>query len=342
MTVMGITPDEIPGGSEVLTRALRDAMGLFDAASSIVVAAHYGPDGDAVGSTLGLTQYLVERGKKAVAFNRDGVPYNFQHLPGAANVLTSVADIPDQVDLFVILDCSSLRRVEPKIQLDRAQTKVLVFDHHSTLDSNAIDVLVHDVNASAVGEILYRFIQMSGAPLTREVAECLFVAIHTDTGSFRYSNTSPASLSAVGELVRAGVDVWGVCSATYENHPASRILLLSEVLDTLKISDCGRFAFLTVTFSMYKRTGTGPEMLDGFINFARSIQGVEVAAQVRQVDKGRFKVSLRSRGTVNVAELAARFGGGGHKNAAGCAIDGDTTHIYDTLTAAFQEALDGA
>ena len=338
----GIIPGAIPGGSDTLTQAIGEALKLIDSAESIVVAAHYGPDGDAMGSTLGLTHFLVEQGKRAKAYNRDGVPYNFRHLVGGQEILTSEGEIEATTDLVVILDCSSLKRVNPKIDLDRARTKVLVIDHHATLDSFDPDVLVHDVAASAVGEILYRLIQASGHRLSEKVAQCLFVAIHTDTGSFRYSNTTPAALAAVGELVRAGVDVWRVASETYENHPVSRIQLLSKVLETLQISSCGRFAFLTVTFDMYKSTGTGPEMLDGFINFARSIQGVEVAAQMRQVDRGRFKVSLRSRGKVDVAELAARFGGGGHKNAAGCTIDGGTDQVFETLTAAFQAALDGA
>ena len=133
--------------------------------------------------------------------------------------------------------------------------------------------------------------------------------------------------------------MWEVASGVYENHPVGRIKLLGLVLDTLQLSDCGRFAFLTVTQAMYKRTKTGPEMIDGFINYARGVRGVEVAAQLREIGRGNYRVSLRSRGKVNVAALAARFGGGGHHNAAGCGLKGTADEVVGVLTKEFQAAL---
>lgn len=336
----GITPQVITGGHDDLPEMLANALALIEQAETIVVSAHHGPDGDALGSTLALTQALLQFGKKAFAFNRDPAPYNLSYLYGAGSLLRSPEDFPEPLDLFIVCDCTSLDRVDPRLELDRKHTKVLCIDHHATIDSDFSDVLVHDVGACATGELVYRLIVKLGIPLIKPVAEALFAAIHTDTGSFRYSNTSPAALSAAGELVRAGVDVWHVCSETYENYPIGRVKLLSEVLDTLTVSDCGRFAFLTVTQDMFARTETGPEVIDGFINYARGVQGVEVAAQVREVAPERYRISLRSRGRVDVATLAAGFGGGGHRNAAGCGLDGNAESVIQTITQAFQEILD--
>ena len=333
-----ITPGPIPGG-EAVSETLPRAVELIRSASSIAVAAHAGPDGDAIGSTLACSQLLRELGKKVVAYNRDGAPYNFTYLSGSEDVVTSPAELPDDLDLFIVLDCSSLVRVDPDLTL-ASDVKLLCIDHHATIDDDFADVFVHDVSACAVGEMIYRLVRALDASLSRPVAEALYAAIHTDTGSFRYSNTSPAALAAAGELVRAGVDVWHVASNTYENHPLSRVKLLGEVLKTLHVSDCGRFAFISVTDDMYERTGAGPEMLDGFINHARGIRGVEVAAQVRQNGDDSYRVSLRSRGRVNVAALAKRFGGGGHHNAAGCSIEGHLETVMETLTRVFQESLE--
>ncbi len=336
----GIKPQAIPGGHDELAGMLAGALALIEQAETIVVSAHHGPDGDALGSTLALTQALNQFGKKAVAFNRDPAPYNLSYLHGADELVRDPREFPKPLDLFIVCDCTSLQRVDPALVLDTNHTKVLCVDHHATIDSDFADVLLHDVAACATGELVYRLIVEMGISLTKPVAEALFAAIHTDTGSFRYSNTSPAALSAAGELVRAGVDVWHVCSQTYENYPVGRVKLLGEVLDTLTVSNCGRFAFLTVTQAMFTRTGTGPEVIDGFINYARGVQGVEVAAQVRVVAPEKFLISLRSRGRVDVATLAAGFGGGGHKNAAGCGIDGDADSVIQTITEAFQEILD--
>jgi phosphoesterase RecJ-like protein len=337
-----ITPAPLPSQGETLDGAYRAAAELLEKSHRIAVAAHIGPDGDAIGSTLGLTNLLREMGKEVTPFNHDPVPYNFSFMKGADTVVTDLRKLPRDLDLFVVLDCASLERVHPQLSIRGESTSVLVIDHHRVDRADFADVFVHDEGAAAVGEMLYRLVVALGRPLSRDVAECLFCSIHTDTGSYRYSNTSPAVLLASSELVRAGVDVWHVCSETYENHPVARVELLAKALSTLHVSGCGRFAFLTVTRDMYRETGGGPEMLDGFINFARGISGVEVAAQLREVGDDKFRVSLRSRGKVDVAALAGRFGGGGHHNAAGCGLDGQPREVIAELEAAFREILDGS
>jgi phosphoesterase RecJ-like protein len=335
----GIVAQAIAGGSEQLDEELAQAAALIKQHQRIIVASHASPDGDAIGSLLALTHVLAGMGKRAVAYNLDGVPYNFRFLAGAEDVISDRSLLPRDTDLAICLDCSSWGRVDQHLVLDRKQVRTLCIDHHETVDADGFDVFVHDVRACAVGELIYRLIRVLEVPLSRHVAECLYVSIQTDTGSFRYSNTTAGALQAAAELVRAGIDVWTISSEVYEKHPIGRLKLLAHVLDTLHLSSDGRLAFVTVTHEMYQRTGTGPEMLDGFINYARGIAGVEVACQIRESKTNVYRVSFRSRGRVNVAQLAQQFGGGGHHNAAGCTIEGTPQTIVRQLTAELDRIL---
>lgn len=332
-----VRPLPLPGGCQTLFDSLKQAASLINGSQSFVVTAHRAPDGDAIGSTLALGLVLEGMGKDVVLYNADGVPFNFSFLPGAGSVINDLALLPSSFDVLIMADCSSLNRVHPELKVDSEATKLLCIDHHSTLDGEDVDLLVYDVDASSVGEIIYRLIGELDVGLTRAVSECLFASIHTDTGSFRYSNTSPASLLAAGELVRAGADVWSVTSQIYENYPAGRIKLLGEVLETLRLSSCGRLAFITIELEMYERTKTDPTMVDGFINFGRGIQGVEVAVQMRQIEAEKYRTSFRSRGNVDVAWIASQFGGGGHHNAAACTIEDTPEHIVRKITTLLDE-----
>ena len=198
---------------------------------------------------------------------------------------------------------------------------------------------MRDESAAATGEIVYRILRARGE-LTREIATNLYCCLMTDTGSFRYSNTSQDTFSIAGELLAAGVDAWYMTSNVYESEPRERIDLLCRVLQTLQISDCGRLAFLCINEQMLEDSGAGLDMTDGFINYARSIRGVEVATQLKEAGPNQWKVSFRSRGTVDVSALAARFGGGGHHNAAGCDMAGSPAEIREQLAQTLVEILD--
>jgi phosphoesterase RecJ-like protein len=329
----------IPGASETLEASLVEAVALIEAHETFLVTCHRGPDGDAIGSVLAFCHLLWNLGKEATPYSTDQLPYTLEFLPGSDRIVSGQQPGP-QHDVVAVLDCGSFERVSPDFRVDRSVSRVLCVDHHLTIDSSFADVMVHDAEASSTGELIYRLAVVLGAPLTPEIAKCLYAAIHTDTGGFRYSTTSAASLAAASELVRAGVNVWEIASEIYENYPEGRIRLLGQVLETLERSSCGRLAFITVSTEMYEQTDTGPEMLDGFINYARGISGVEVAAQIRQTDPGKYRVSFRSRGRVNVAELAEGFGGGGHHNAAACRLDGEPREIIERLTEELNRILD--
>jgi bifunctional oligoribonuclease and PAP phosphatase NrnA len=304
-----------------------------------VVVSHASPDGDAIGSTLAMGLMLEELGKDVVFYNHDSVPYNFCFLEGADRVVSQLEG-QEPFDVTVVLDCAEPERVGQDFPANGWGESVLVIDHHKTWDDQFADVYLRDPQAAATGELVFRLVVACEAELTKAIAEALYCCLMTDTGSFRYSNTSRTTFRIAGELIEAGVEPWRMTSHIYEDDPRERLELLALVLDTLEVSHCGRLAFLRIEDEMFEKTQTGPEMTDGFINYARSVRGVEVATQLREQGPDRWRVSFRSRGKVDVSELAAKFGGGGHHNAAGCIMEGTSDEIVDELSEALVELLD--
>jgi phosphoesterase RecJ-like protein len=211
-------------------------------------------------------------------------------------------------------------------------------DHHLSCEEFGKYNLI-DSTASATGALIYRIIRGAGHPINFEIALCIYTAIITDTGSFRYSNSNPEAFAIAGEMIAAGVNAWDVAENLYESQPRKRLELLSQVLPTLVFSSRGDVASLTVMLDMYDRTGTGPELTDGFINYPRSVRGVEVSLLFREIKPGSWKIGFRSKGKVDVAALAAAFGGGGHHNAAGCNLDGDLAEVKERVFAHLEKAL---
>ncbi len=295
-----------------------------------LVVAHVGPDGDAIGSTLGLCHLLWGLGKQAVPFNADPVPFNFAFFDGADRFVQALAP-EDAFDVTIVLDCAEPGRVGESFPPNGWGAHIAVVDHHLTWDPDFASLYVRDTNAAAVGEMIFRLALTLGARLDRATAECCYTSLMTDTGGFRYGKTSTTTFLIASHLLTHGVDPWRINSHVYENEPLSRMRLLARVLDTLDVSACGRLAFVRVDGEMLAQTGATSNMLDGFINYARQIKGVEVATQLRQIDQGSYKVSFRSSGAINVAALAEAFGGGGHHNAAGCVIAGDAPTIQAQL-----------
>lgn len=324
-------------GDEGLANALRRAADLLDNANNVVVVAHQSPDGDAIGSTLGMALVCEALGHQVTRFNVDPAPENLRFMPGV-ELLTAVP--PETTpDLTIVLDCSTAERTGAADMASLWGDKVLVLDHHSTVDREFADVLVHDETAAATAELVYRVASASGIKVTPELATCLFAALHTDTGSFRYSATDSAAMELAQRLLETGIDVWSITSELYESRSLPAIRLLARTLDAIEVSPCGRLATLVVDRKMLRDTGTTEQDADGYINYARSIRGVEVAAQLTESDDRSFRVSFRSRGRIDVSLIAVQFGGGGHKNAAGCTIEGELREVRSALTSALEQVL---
>lgn len=318
-----------------------DAFGeVLGRAQTFVVASHVSPDGDAVGSSLAMGLLLEQLGKDVVVYNRDEVPYNFRFLPGG-HLWRRDLDGVATPDVTILLDCAEPSRIGTEFPVHGWGETVVVVDHHKTFDPNFATHYLRDIGAAATGELIWELTRRYGE-LTPEIAENLYCCLVTDTGSFRYSNTSQRTFTIAGELVAAGVDPWHMTSNIYESQPVERLTLLSRVLQTLRLSDDGRLAFLRVERSMLDDTGADVAMIDGFINYARSIQGVEVATQLKEGTNGTWNVSFRSRGLVDVSQLAVKFGGGGHHNAAGCEMHGAPEDLERQLDEALRQVLDAS
>lgn len=301
---------------------------LIAASTSFLITSHESPDGDAVGSSLALANYLIEIGKDVTIHFSDPVPENYRFLPLADRVTTLLPD--RDYDICFVLDVGEFRRAGQQVGACRRIGAFINLDHHKTSENFGVINLI-DVSAAATGLLVYRIIKAAGAEVSFAAALCIYVAVITDTGSFRYSNANQEAFAVAGEMIAAGVNAWDVASRLYESQPKGRLELLAKALTTLKFSDCGRFASLSVSLDMYAETGTDAELTDGFINYPRSVRGVEVAIFFRQLDSHSYKVGFRSKGAIDVSRLAEGFGGGGHHNAAGCVVQGDLESVREQV-----------
>jgi bifunctional oligoribonuclease and PAP phosphatase NrnA len=301
-----------------------------------LVTSHRNPDGDAVASTLAMVRLLQILGKQAIGYQPDKIPENFAFLPGFDTIQKTVP--PDlSFDATVILDCSELTRVGALPEPARRGVQIVI-DHHLTAKPCG-DVVFLNPNASAIGELIDQILQEMGIEPDPELATCIYTSILTDTGSFHYSNSTPEALRSAARMVAAGALPWEIALRVYESFPLKRFQLLTRVLQSLEISPAGNFGSILISKSMFDETGTSDDIIDGFINFPRSIQGVEVAIQFRELSENQYKVSFRSRGKINVAEISGQFGGGGHANASGCTLSGSLSEVKQMVFEAVESSL---
>jgi phosphoesterase RecJ-like protein len=308
---------------------------LIQQHQSFVVASHASPDGDALSSTLALYNALKKIGKDVVAFNLDPVPQDLKFLPGSDEVVNS---LPENVtfDVGFVLDAGELKRAGSHLS---EHCRCLVnIDHHPFSEEFGVINYV-DEQAAATGVMIYRLLKEMDFPIDHPVALCIYTAILSDTGSFRYSNANREAFQVAGDMVDLGINPWDVASGLYESQEEIRLQLLGLALQTLKVSACGRYAALTVSEEMLARTGAAPEHTDRFVNYPRSIQGVEVALFFREINKKEFKVGFRSKGAVDVGALAREFGGGGHHNAAGALVSGDADAVRQKVFSRLDQIL---
>jgi len=287
-----------------------------------LVVTHTGPDGDAIGSLLAMGLALDTLNKQITLYNESPIPAVYRFLPSINRVVSHIDK--EDYEAAIILDCSELERVgEAAADISRIPI-IINIDHHIT-NTHFGDYQLIDTSACATAEIVYHMIKEMNVPIDKAIATSIYTGILTDTGSFRFSNTNRAAFAICEELVSLGIDPHTIAQHVYGAYSLGRIKLLNLALDSIEISNNGKLSIMTVTQGMLKKTNTRPEDVDGFINYARSIKDVKVAALVQEhrYDKGQsndcsnFNVSLRSDGTVDVAEIAAAYGGGGHFSAAG-------------------------
>jgi phosphoesterase RecJ-like protein len=308
---------------------------VFREKDRFLIACHENPEGDAIGSELALALALRRMGKTATVLNADPVPGNLLFLPGADTVL--LEEDGRKYDVAVVVDCGSPERtgrVGPEL---RKCPLMVNIDHHRTNGDRGGLALV-DPDAAATGLLIHRILTAMGYEIDAGVAVNIYVAVLTDTGSFHYGNSSPEAFLVAGEMVRRGVDPWAVAEQVYETQSAARLRLLGRVLESLELFVGGKVASITTRQADLAEFRSGKDALEGFINYPRSIAGTEVAVSFREEKDGVVRVSFRSKGRVDVSAVATRFGGGGHRNAAGCTVTGTLPEVkrkvVETLAAA--------
>jgi bifunctional oligoribonuclease and PAP phosphatase NrnA len=313
---------------------LSQVVELIENKQNFAITTHVRPDGDGIGSSLGLCWLLRSLGKSAEVIVSDGIPATYHSLPGADEIV-HIAEINSIYDAVFVIECSDVAR--PNIK-SLEKEFVVNIDHHTTCEHfGAINWI--DPTASAVGEMIYNLCKAIGGRISKEIAECLYMALVTDTGSFHFPNTTERTLKVASELVKAGVKPAKISEAVYNSYPWSRIELMSRVLATVKRDESGRVAWMRQTLEMRETTGMADGDNSGFVNIPLAAKEVVAAIYMREVKPNFYRVSLRSKGTINVARVAEKFNGGGHKNAAGCRVEGDWDKCEQQITAAVIEAV---
>jgi phosphoesterase RecJ-like protein len=279
------------------------------------VGSHARPDGDAVGSMLACGMMLRQLGKHADLISADPVPLIYRGLP-CAPTIRQTRQLEGDYDAVFLLECDGIQRS----RLAGLEGRLLVnIDHHASGRPFA-DVNWIDVDACAVAEMVYRLAIAAGADVTPQIAACLYAAVLTDTGSFCYEGTDAHAFELARELVGHGADPAGIAREVYFSNPLSKMLLLGAALSNLRRE--GRLAWLWVTHDDMTRAGAAEEDCEGIVNYAIGICGVEAAVLLRELPDHRVRLSLRSKGQLDVARIAASFGGGGHLHAGGCTLEG--------------------
>jgi phosphoesterase RecJ-like protein len=317
---------------EAIAKELRDN-------KSFLLTTHVNPDGDAIGSLGALALILEDLGKQVVAYCQDEIPGFLRFLPYSERI---VREIPGskRFDLAVVLDCGELDRIGNAAEALQQVEKIIHIDHHSSSDDFGQLNLVRP-ECSSTAEILYEIFQAIPASLSLEAAENIYTAVLTDTGSFRFANTTARALDIAAEMVALGVAPDKIASEVYDSISPERLRLLALSLNTLTLRANGRLATMQVSRGMLEETKTSVMDTDGFVNYPRGINTAEMAIFFREMDPGKVNVSLRSRGRLNVAEFARNYDGGGHHNAAAFRAEGSLTEVVEEVLAAAEKFIAG-
>ena len=307
---------------------------LIRKCNTFAITSHVRPDGDAIGSSLGLLHLLEAMGKRATVVFTDPIPPHFHFLPGVERISTHFPT----ADAVIFLECDSVERSSiDRAEFDAAQPMLTInIDHHrSGRDFAQFNWI--DPEAAAVGAMVYDLVLATGVTITLPMADCLYAAILTDTGSFNYPSTTASTFAMAERLIQSGTSADRIARAIYFCNPASKVRLLGIALTNLQIDDA--VCWSCVTLAEMERVGASVEDCEGVVNHLIGIAGIDAAVFLRELrGHAQFRLSMRSRGTLDVSSIAERFGGGGHKSASGCTMDGSlsevTERIVDQLRAA--------
>lgn len=306
------------------------------AAHSVLIGTHLNPDGDAIGCALALSHFLDSIGVHNEVLCNNAAPRNLQFLPGADRIRSEPSGV--QFDLAIVVDLDALHRLGRVREYFEGFSPLIVIDHHIPHEAPG-DLRIVDVKAPATALILMKLLKAAGAMLTPDIALCLLTGIVTDTGSFRFKNTTSESLSASAELLEDGADIVLIGEHVYQTRPLEAVRLLGRALDHLNLAADNRIAWSTISSKDFSETGGTEEDAEGLANEMLSIDTVQIAMMIREPKPGKIRCSLRSRGDWDVSAIAREFGGGGHRNAAGCNFETNVGDAAEKLVAAAVRCL---
>jgi phosphoesterase RecJ-like protein len=291
-----------------------------------LVCSHSRPDGDAVGSMLAMGMFLEQMGKRVDLVTADRIPGVYRSLPGAESIRSALR-VHGPYDAAILLECDGLNRTRLRGLEDLF---IVNIDHHASGKPFASLNWI-DRDAASVGEMVYRLIRAADVTVTPQMATCIYTTVLTDTGGFCYGATRASTFALAHDLVLAGADPVAIATDVYFSQATSKLMLLGAALSNLRRE--GRMAWLWVTIHDMVRSCAVEEDCEGIVNYALSIAGVEVATFLRELPEQRVRLSLRSKGKVDVAAVAERMGGGGHENAAGCILNGPLAAALEQILA---------
>ncbi|MEP7088214.1 MAG: bifunctional oligoribonuclease/PAP phosphatase NrnA [Gemmatimonadota bacterium] len=308
----------------------------FVAGRTVALLTHINSDGDGCGSEVALAMLLAQRGMKVRIVNPTPWPEMFDFLLGGVDERSAkgVAALTD-VDLLMVLDISDLKRLGSLGDAVRkSPARRLIIDHHVQQDEPAGEIVVSDTTACATGELIFDFARVLDLEITAPIARAIYVAILSDTGGFKFSNTSPRCHAIAGQLLAAGVDPEEMYRRIYASVSVGRLHLLRDALATLEVDGDHGLSWIALPAGALEKYAVRPEELDGLAEHPRSVAGTKMAVFFRDLGHGKVKVSFRSTGEVDVNAFARQFGGGGHAKASGALIAGTLAEVRDSVIAA--------
>ncbi len=304
---------------------------------TVCVVGHVRPDGDCVGSQLGLTLALRDQGRKVKCWNADPLPQKLAFLDAGKDFESPFSG--ERFDCVIATDCANFERLGPTGDCIRHRKLLINIDHHAS-NTRYGDINWISAREPSTGELIYRLSKAARWPITKPIADCLFTAISTDTGSFQYPTTRPATYHVAGELVARGADLATICQEVYQSFPLSRVRLLQHLYNHFRLTGQNQIAYVWLKKRDFARTGANPADTEGLIDHLRAIDPVIVACLFEEIEPDLTRVSLRSKSErVNVNDIASQFGGGGHHASAGARISGNPLTVQRRVISAVKLAL---
>jgi phosphoesterase RecJ-like protein len=326
--------------TNTLTQIAEQVSTVLKASRRILVASHIDPDGDAIGTQLAFAAYLRDLGKEVFLVRQGDIPHKYRFLSGVDDIphYREYENSPPDIDTALILECPNVERIGQASELLRPGVSIVNIDHHfDNSEFGAVNWI--DSKASSVGEMAYEYFQAVGFEITQATAEQLYTAILTDTGRFRFSSTTPRTMEIAGELIAVGAHPQRITDLVYFDVRSSTIKLVGKVLNNIEFLFDGRICILTQTRKMLEDAGAKASEVEGVVDYTLHSSGVIAGALLKENGDAHTRVSFRSKDGINVAAIAARFGGGGHFNASGCTIPMPIEEARQEVIRLFTEAL---